>query len=135
MRCMSATDEQLRVIRKAFGAWLLREIASRDMDRPEFIQRIGYQKSTVSRWINGEALPAAPALVEIARVLRCPPDIVLYHAAGLDAYADAVIFQSLNLPPDLSRGESRLVEHLAWGVRHWREEQNAAGEPGDEDVA
>jgi transcriptional regulator with XRE-family HTH domain len=134
---MSATEEEMKAIRKAFGAWLLREIGAHDMDRPAFIRRVGYSKGTVSRWINGEAMASPPALLEIARTLRIPPTVVLYRAAGMTAAAEAEDFPTLSLPPNLTKGESRLVGHLAWAVRHWREEQNAArddqeGEAGGE---
>jgi transcriptional regulator with XRE-family HTH domain len=126
MGCMSATEAEMKEIRRMFGAWLLREIAAHGMSRSTFIARVGYGKGTVSRWINGEATPSPPALVEIARTLRIPPNVLLYRAAGLIAAAESVEFPTLNLPPNLSQGESRLVEHLAWAARHWREEQNAA---------
>jgi hypothetical protein len=52
----------------------------------------------------------------------------------LDGTEDVSDEPIINLPPNLSKGESRLVEHLAWAVRHWREEQNEAREE-DFDVA
>ena len=136
MGCMSATEVELKETRKAFGAWLLYEIAAHDMSRSTFIERVGYGKGTVSRWINGEAMPTAPALIAISRTLRIPPNVVLYRAAGRSANAESIDFPILSLPPALTQGESRLIEHLAWAVRHWREEQNAARAGGqDSDVA
>jgi hypothetical protein len=132
---MSGTEDETKAIRVAFGAWLLKEIAAHDMDRPTFIRRVGHGKGTVSRWINGQALPSPSALVEIARTLRIPPNVILYRASGLNAVAESVDFPTLNLPPNLTQGESRLVEHLAWAVRHWREEQNAARAGEGSDVA
>ena len=132
---MSATDEATKEIRREFGAWLLTEIAAHGFDRPTFIERVGYGKGTVSRWINGEASPSPPAIVKIGLVLRIPPNVLLYRIAGIKGAAEAIDFATLNLPPSLTQGESRLVEHLAWAVRHWRVERNAASGNLDADIA
>jgi transcriptional regulator with XRE-family HTH domain len=109
-----------------FGAWLLEEIAAHEMDRPSFIERVGFSKGTVSRWINDEAVPSPPAVVEIARALRLPPVVVLYRAAGLTEDAARIDYPTINLPPRMTRDEAQLVEHLAWSVRHWREGQEGS---------
>lgn len=107
----------------AFGKWLIDWLEEREIDQATLARHVNVGTGTVSRWANDHAKPNALNALDIARALRLPPADVLYAIAGENRAFEGSI---PNLPPHLTRGESRLVEHLAWAVRHWREEQNAA---------
>lgn len=64
---------------RAFGAWLKSAITARGMTQNEFASAIGASKSSVSRWINGDA-PKGTYVERIADVLVLDYDFVATKA-------------------------------------------------------
>lgn len=62
-----------------FGSWLRGAIAARGLSQNEFADAIRASKSSVSRWINGDA-PKAEFIERIADVLVLDYDVVATKA-------------------------------------------------------
>ena len=61
----------------------LREIRrNANLDQESLAQRLGIDRSTVSKWETGEAMPRADKLVPLARELGCTVDDLLHDTPG-----------------------------------------------------
>lgn len=118
----------------AFGTWLVDKLAEERMTRTEFIEQLGVGKTTVSQWINEKSDPSVRNVLDIARVLRVPPDEVLYAILGT-AQQDQRRVAPVSLPPALTLGEAQLIERLAWSVRQWREAIEPSQQASGDDTA
>jgi len=79
-----------------FGKWLASAMRDAGLDvdaqrgggRNELAKRVGVAKSTVSRWLDGDALPRAEHFVSIADAVDAPISGLLRAAGIVDPDAD-----------------------------------------------
>lgn len=65
-----------------FGEWLRDELAQHGISQTELAYKIGVTPAQVSRIISGERSTSNEVLVNIAHILKLPPEQV-YRAAGI----------------------------------------------------
>lgn len=56
------------------------------IDQKELARRSGLSKSSISKYVNGHALPTVPALACIADSLVCDLEDILYFGDRVDLY-------------------------------------------------
>ena len=52
-------------------------LEDREMTQRELATRIGVTEVTVSRYVSGERIPKAPTVLEIARAVNCPVEVLI----------------------------------------------------------
>lgn len=69
-----------------FGTNLRSLMNEHCIDQKELARRSGLSKSTISKYVNGKAMPTVPALACIADSMVCDIEDILYFGDRVDLY-------------------------------------------------